>query len=84
MIGWYIGEAIVLVVVVPVVLVLLQRLFKPIRGIKATADDILEHAQNVSELLQAVPKLVRTRDLTAAAYKLVGRYGAAITAILAG
>jgi uncharacterized membrane protein len=83
-IGWYIGEIIVLVGVVPVVLILLQRLYKPIRGIKATTDDILEHAGNVSELLKAVPKLVRTRDLTAAAYKLVGRYGAAIVAILAG
>lgn len=84
MIGWYIGDIIVLVVIIPVVLVLLTRLLKPVRAINATADDILEHGVALTGLLDAVPKLVQTRELTGAAYGLVGRYGAAIVAILTG
>ncbi|MGH9070491.1 MAG: hypothetical protein ACRDX8_04845 [Acidimicrobiales bacterium] len=84
MIGWYIGEFIFFVVTVAVVVPLLQRFLNPVLAIKATADDILEHALEVNRQLEAVPKLVQTRELTGAAYQLVGRYGAAIVAILAG
>lgn len=84
MIGWYIGDFIVILVVIPVALLLLQRLVNSVATIKATTDDILEHGVAVTGLLEAIPKLVQTRELTGAAYQLVRRYGAAIQAILTG
>ena len=82
MAGWYIGEALTVLLVVPVVILLLHRLLQPIREINAHVDDILEHAVGLSSNLVGVPKLIRTKQLTAAALEGVARYGAALAELL--
>lgn len=83
MIGWYIGDILTLVVIVPVLLIFLNKLLRPAREIKNYADDVLEHGVGLTGTLDDVPKLVATRELTAAALQQVGRYGAAIQRVLA-
>ncbi len=82
MIGWYIGEALTLLLVVPVVVTLLIRLLKPVKDIKAYVDDVLEHGVLLTGTIDAVPKLVETKALTAVAVEGVGRYGAALERLL--
>jgi hypothetical protein len=82
MVWWYIGEALTVLLVVPVVLILLHNLLKPVLEIKAYADDILEHGVALTGTMDAVPKLVRTKELTGVAVQGVGRYGAALKRIL--
>ena len=82
MAGWYVGEILTLVVVVPVVLLLLTRLLRPCIAIQRKSEDILSDAATVSGHLVAVPKLIETRALTGAAKELVDRYGAAVAQLL--
>ena len=81
--GWlWVGDAIVLLVVIPVCLLFLNRVLRPAREIKGYADDILQHGVALTGTLDAVPKLVDTLNLTSAAKGLVLRYGAALERIL--
>ncbi len=82
MVWWYVGEALTVLLVVPVVLILLHNLLKPVLQIKAYADDILEHGVGLTGTMDAVPKLVRTKELTGVALQGVGRYGAALKQLL--
>ncbi len=82
MIGWYIGDILTLVVVVPVLIFFLNKLIRPVMEIKAYADDVLEHGVALTGTLDAVPKLVETRALTAVALEQVARYGGEIVRIL--
>ncbi|MDQ6783996.1 MAG: hypothetical protein M3063_11235 [Actinomycetota bacterium] len=82
MIGWYIGEALTLLLVVPVVVLLLARLLKSVKDINAYVDDVLEHGVLLTGTIDAVPKLVETKRLTAVAVEGVGRYGAALERLL--
>jgi hypothetical protein len=75
---WWIGNAVLLVVVAPVVVVLLTRLLGQVTRLNRLADDILEHGVALSGQLDALPKLVHTHELTTAAHGLVGRYGGAV------
>ena len=59
MVLWWIGNAVLLLVVVPLVVILADRLLKPVREIRAYADDILDHGVSLTSALDAVPKLVR-------------------------
>jgi hypothetical protein len=70
------------VVVFPVIILLLNRVMRPVYVINEYADDILEHGVGLTGTLDAVPKLVRTKELTGAALGLVGRYGAALKRLL--
>jgi hypothetical protein len=79
---WWIGNAVLLVVVAPVVVVLLTRLLAQVARLNRLADDILEHGVALSGELDALPKLVRTRELTTAADGLVGRYGGAVLSMV--
>jgi hypothetical protein len=63
MVGWWIGNAIGIVVVLPLVLVLMSQVARPVRQIAWYADDILEHGVGLSGNLDPVPELVRTREL---------------------
>jgi hypothetical protein len=79
---WWIGNLALAFVVLPLVWLLLNRVIRPIYQINEYADDILVHGVGLTGTLDAVPKLVTTKELTGAALGLVGRYGAAIKRLL--
>ncbi|MDP9403326.1 MAG: hypothetical protein M3P85_08315 [Actinomycetota bacterium] len=76
------GNVVLLFVVVPVVVLLLNRVLRPIKEINSYANDILEHGVGLTGALDAVPKLERTRQLSSAARGAVSRYGAALQRII--
>ena len=71
---WWIGNALLLLAVAPVVLLLANRVIRPALEIKRYADDILEHAVGLSKNLEPVPAVADTRDLVSAAKGLAVRY----------
>ena len=75
---WWIGNLLLLFVVAPVCILFLNRVLRPAKEIKAYARDILEHGVLLTGTLDAVPKLVQTKQLTGTARQNVGRYGAAL------
>jgi hypothetical protein len=62
MVLWWVGNAVFLLVVIPLVALLLHRLLTPVREIRAYADDALEHGVLAIAALDAVDELVETRD----------------------
>lgn len=82
MVMWWIGNAIFVLVVIPVVILLLNGLVKPVRAIGGRAVEIHEQAGGILVALDAVPALLGTRDRV----KLVGagltRYVNAVDRIL--
>jgi hypothetical protein len=64
MILWWIGNAILLFVVLPVVIVLLNRVLAPVERIRAAADDILRNGVVLTGTLDNVPALLATTDAT--------------------
>ncbi len=79
---WWLGNAVLAFVVIPVVLLFANRVLRPTLVIKEYADDILVHGVGLTGTLDAVPKLVTTKQLTGTALGLVGRYGAALKRLL--
>ena len=79
---WWVGNALFLVVIIPVVVLLLNRLMRPAVEIKRYADDVLEHGVLLIASLDAVEKLVETRDLVRQVGSGVARYGRALDKIL--
>lgn len=75
---WWLGNLVLLFVVVPVVLLLLNRLLRQIMEIDAYADDILEHGVGITAALDSVPKLIRTRELVGNARTAATRYVGAL------
>ena len=71
---WWIGNAVLLLAVVPVVLLLANRVMRPALEIKRYADDILEHAVGLDKNLEPLPAVADTRDLVSAAKGLAVRY----------
>ncbi len=82
MVLWWIANLLLLFVVAPVCLFLLNKVLRPAQEIKAYADDILEHGVGITSELDAVPKLVQTKELTAQARDGVRRYGAALQRLM--
>jgi len=82
MLLWWIGNLVLLVVVIPVVLVLLRRVLQATVEIKQNADAILERAVAISGHLNAVPMFVKTSLLVKKVGGGVLQYGAAIDRIL--
>ena len=82
MVLWWIATLLLLFVVAPVCLLLLNKVLRPAQEIKAYADDILEHGVGITSELDAVPKLVQTKELTGQARQAVGRYGSALQRLL--
>jgi hypothetical protein len=78
---WWIGD-VVLVVVAVVVVMLCQRVMKPIKDIQKVAGDIIGNASELSSNLTAVPKLLQTQRLVGVARDGVGAYGEAIVRLL--
>lgn len=79
---WLVGDVVLLLVIVPVVLLLLNRVLRPTMEINSYANDILEHGVNITGALDAVPKLVTTRDLTSTAKSSAVRYVTALQRLL--
>lgn len=79
---WWIGNLVLFVVVIPLVLFLANRVLRPVREIRAYADDVLEHGVGLTGTLDAIPKLAETRALTSTARDAVGAYGATIEGLL--
>lgn len=71
-----------ILVVAPVCIYFLNKVLRPILEIRAYADDVLEHGVGLTQQLDAVPKLVRTRELTSQCRQAAGRYGAALGRLL--
>ena len=59
---WWIGNAIFILVVIPVVLLLLTLLLLPVLRIKKQCVDIEEHAGRIVTGLDSASELLRTRD----------------------
>lgn len=79
---WWIGNAVLLVVVLPVVVILLTGLLRQVLRLNKVADDLLVHGTGCSQQLDAVPKLVQTQQLVSSARGLVGRYSTALLRML--
>ncbi len=82
MLLWWIGNVIFLFVIVPVVVILLNRLYRPTMEINAYANDILEHGVALTGTLDSVTKLVQTRELAGTARQAASRYGAALQRLM--
>jgi len=78
----WVADAVLLVVVAPVVLLFAGRVVRRLRSIARLADSTLTHGLALSRQLDAVPTLLETKELTGAARQLVGRYGTALGSLL--
>jgi len=78
----WVADAVLLLVVAPVILLFAGRVVRHLRAISKLADTTLTHGLALSGQLEAVPKLLETKRLTGAARGLVGRYGGALAALL--
>ncbi len=64
MVLWWIGNAILLLVVVPVLVALLNRVLAALERIRAATDDILSGGVALTGELDDVPELLATTDRT--------------------
>jgi integral membrane sensor domain MASE1 len=71
---WWLGNVVVLLVVVPLVLFLANRIMREGGEINLYADDILVHGVGLSENLVPVPALVQTAELVGVAKGHAVRY----------
>jgi hypothetical protein len=79
---WLIADVLLIAVVAPVVILFLNKVMRPVKEIHAYATDILEHGVGITGQLDAVPKLVRTRELVGQAKQATLRYGGALQRLL--
>lgn len=76
---WWIGNIILIAVVIPVVVAILIQVLTPIFQIRRYAEDILEHgAQFGPHLDDIAAELVKTRDLVKQAGPEIVRYARAV------
>ena len=61
---WWIGNAVLLVVVVPVLVALLNRVLAALERIRAASDDILAGGVALAGELDGVPEMLATTDGT--------------------
>ena len=64
MIWWWIGNLILIFVVLPIVVVLMNRIVAPVDRIRATCDDILYNGVILTGELDNVPSLLAETDST--------------------
>ena len=79
---WWIGNGVLLVVVIPLVILLANRVVRPAVEIKRYADDVLDFGVQVTGNLDPIPALVTTRELVGDTLSGAGRYVAALDRIL--
>lgn len=64
MILWWLGNLLLLVAVLPIVILLVNRIVTPIKRIRATVDDILKNGVILTSELDNVPVLLAETDET--------------------
>lgn len=82
MVWWWIGNAVFLLVVIPLVVVLLNNLRRPVTEIRDYIDDTLEHGVLAIAALDAVEDLLETRDRVKDVKADVVRYGEALDRLI--
>ncbi len=82
MILWWIGNAIFVLVVIPVMVVLLARLVKPVVAIEKHVNVIHQDAGRIVVALDGVKGLITTRDLVKRVGGGLTRYVTAVDRIL--
>jgi hypothetical protein len=81
---WWVGNAVLLLVVIPLVVFLANRVVRPAIEIRRYATDILEHGVLLTGNLDPVPALIDTRRMVGEVKAGVVRYGGALDRILGG
>jgi hypothetical protein len=79
---WWIGVLLLYLAVIPVVLLLAQRLLQRVLEIRRYAADVLEHGIGVTKNLEPVPLLAETRDLVKRVGAGLGTYVQAVSRLL--
>ena len=79
---WWIGNIVLLAVVIPVVLVILRSVIKPAASIKERSDELVVLGSSIVTNLDAVYDLLETQRLVGLTGAGIGRYGAALDEIL--
>lgn len=82
MVWWWIGNAVFLLVVIPLVVILLNSLRRPVTEIRDYIDDTLEHGVLAIAALDAVEDLLETRDRVKDVKADVLRYGDALDRLI--
>lgn len=82
MLLWWIGNAVLALVVLAVLVVLLQRLTRPVADIKQHAADALHEGVGLLVELDALEELAETRDRARQANAGVQRYSQALEQLL--
>ena len=79
---WWIGNIVLLAVVIPVVLVILWSVIKPAASIKKRSDELVVVGGSIVRNLDAVNDLLETQRLVGLTGAGIGRYGAALDEII--
>lgn len=79
---WWIGNLLLVAVVIPVVIVILRRVMAPIREIGGRAEDLVAVGGSIESRLDSVPDLVRSQYQIRQTRRGLERYGAALDEIL--
>jgi hypothetical protein len=85
MILWWLGNLILLFVVLPIVVVLVNRIANPIARIRQTVDDILENGVTLTGKLDNVAPLLTDTDRIVKEVAIgATRYGKGVVGLLGG
>jgi hypothetical protein len=79
---WWIGNVVLLVVLLPVVILLLKGVLDAARGIVPSVDRIAAAAHAGSQDLDAAPMLLRTKEQVKQTVEVVAGYGGSLDVIL--
>jgi hypothetical protein len=79
---WWIGNGVLLIVVVPALIFVLNRVVGPALEIAGYADDLAEHGTQAATRLEALEDIKRTAELSREAGISVERYAAALDDLL--
>jgi hypothetical protein len=79
---WWIGDVVLLVVVLPIVVYLLNGVLRAARGIVPTVDQIAATAAAGSQDLDAAPLLLRTQEQVTQTVAGLAGYGGSLDVIL--
>lgn len=79
---WWIGNAVFVLVIIPVVVVLLRRLREPVIEIDKSVSDALDHGVQAIAALDVIDELGTTRERIGEVKTQLTRYGDALDRIL--
>ena len=83
MVLWWIGDAILLVVILPVVIWLLNRVLAAVERIRGATDEILAGGVNLAGQLEGVPEALAVTDKTIEEVKVGAvRYAGSVAKLL--